>query len=284
MNGTRRAVGHAGTGVRVARFRTQGTYCTSEPRRTCLLPSSSTIFPAMSSPRVRLPDASNIPPSAATPDLKKTHVEAMLEKFVFYGIHSEESRAQVRTGIPEAQEKALYDRMVLEYNSNPRYPKGQFRSTKKYKREFWRKCEDVCYTKATTPGEHLLHLFTSCIAMQFISSVELPNDRVTRRMIGKSYEIIESWFDVNEPQSSKPDPVPPLETFDGAEMLKWVGHTFHDRVSNVNWCVEDALSSMNHGCYFVLRAADGTERKVSGEELARMVDGISVPSSSSLDL
>ncbi|KAI0054832.1 hypothetical protein BV25DRAFT_1843379 [Artomyces pyxidatus] len=193
------------------------------------------------------------------------------EKYIWYSVHSEQSRAQIDpNGVPSDDAEALYNRTREEFESNPKYPNSKFPTEEKGKAEFWHKCESVCKAHATSADEHLLHWFTAALAMQFIDR-ELGDER------GVLADAHKEVWRILHPNAEVKPYVPPADAFKGVHLLDWVGLSFTHPASNVRYLVEDAGTSALEGSYFELMTEDGQRTRVPSEQFEKMVEGISIP-------
>ncbi|KAI0054589.1 hypothetical protein BV25DRAFT_1833596 [Artomyces pyxidatus] len=229
----------------------------------------------MSHRRSRLLTPSTSPVHGAAQS--KAHLDEMREKYVFFAVHAERSRA---TGsamlVPGKEANELYDRMHTEFKTNPKYPRPRFPRTKAGKDEYMRKCLVVCNEPAVTKEDYMIHWFTASVALQFISQCALDRSRASRQAIGQALREIDDIL--------APDRQPyklPADAFDAPKLLDWVGLSFTDPATKIHYSVEDAGTSVTIGAHFVLQTKDGRHEQVPSKDFAKMVAGLSIPSEDS---
>ncbi|KAI0057548.1 hypothetical protein BV25DRAFT_1902626 [Artomyces pyxidatus] len=219
-------------------------------------------------------------PATLTPPIRsatnaKAHLEDMHEKFVYFTLQAERNRMLAgSSGLPEPEAKALYDRMVHEFNTNPKFPRCEFPpKTKKAARvAYMRKCLAVCREDATTTEAHTLHWITATIALQFIMTIELTHSR--------EHNLLVTQWNKEAQRILYPEPKPyqpPVDAFDAPQLLDWVGLSFTHPTTKVRYEVEDAGTSVTSGTYFVLQTEDGQREQMPTERFASMVKGIPIP-------
>ncbi|KAI0057549.1 hypothetical protein BV25DRAFT_1830952 [Artomyces pyxidatus] len=208
---------------------------------------------------------------------RKAHLDAMREKYVFFAVHAERSRANCSASVLPGKESAeLYDRMHAEFKSNPRYPKPRFPRTRAGKDEYMRKCLVVCDEPAVTKEDYMIHWFTASVAMQFVSHCALDKSRASQKALGQALREID---DILAPDRQPYKP--PADAFDAPQLLDWVGLSFTDPATKIHYSVEDAGTSVTIGAYFVLQTQDGRREQVSTKDFATMVAGLPIPSEDS---
>ncbi|KAI0054586.1 hypothetical protein BV25DRAFT_1996376 [Artomyces pyxidatus] len=199
----------------------------------------------------------------------------MHEKFVYFTLQAERNRMLVgKSGLPEHEAKALYDRMVHEFYTDPKYPRCDFprRNQKAARVAYMRKCLAVCREDATTCAAHIIHWVTATIALQFILTVELTGSREHNLLVAQWNKEAQKVLCPN------PKPYqPPVDAFAAPQLLDWVGLSFTDPTTKVLYAVEDAGTSVTSGAYFVLQTEDGRREQVPTERFASMVKGIPIP-------
>ncbi|KAI0057553.1 hypothetical protein BV25DRAFT_1830957 [Artomyces pyxidatus] len=210
-------------------------------------------------------------PGSAEP---KSHLDAMREKYVFFAVHAERSRAKCSASVlPGKDTEELYERMHTEFQTNSRFPKPRFPSTRAGKDKYMRKCLAVCNEPAVTKEDYMIHWFTASVAMQFVSQCELDCSRPARKAIGQALREID---DILAPDRQPYKP--PADAFDAPQLLDWVGLSFTDPATKIHYSVEDAGTSVTIGAHFVLQTKDGRREQVSTRDFAKMVEGLSIPS------
>ncbi|KAI0063094.1 hypothetical protein BV25DRAFT_1824644, partial [Artomyces pyxidatus] len=71
---------------------------------------------------------------------------------------------------------------------------------------------------------------------------------------------------------------PPVDALYAPDLLDWVGLSFIDPTTKIQYAVADAGTSVTEGAYFVLTTQDGCREQVSTKSFAAMVKDIPMPS------
>ncbi|KAI0054585.1 hypothetical protein BV25DRAFT_1903840 [Artomyces pyxidatus] len=207
----------------------------------------------------------------------KAHVDAMREKYVFFAVHAERSRAKCSASVLPGKDSAeLYDLVHTEFKTNPKYPRPRFPTTKAGKDEYMRKCLVVCNELAVTKEDYMIHWFTASVAIQFVSHCALDKSRASQQALGQALKEID---DILTPDRQPYKP--PTDAFDAPQLLDWVGLSFTDPATKTHYSVEDAGTCVTIGAYFVLGTRDGRREQVATKDFAKMVAGLPIPSEDS---